>query len=278
MKEIVFCRGKFISAEEAVLPAFSDGALYGWGAFESMRFIKGKSAYLNEHLARLAQTCRLLNTNTGYSPVKLKQAISQVVKKSALDDIYLRISVWRIQGKKAELIIRALKYKAPAQGKYNRGFSCIVSELTQNSGSILTRVKSANYLLQQLAYAQALKKGCDEAIILNNNGYIAEASHSNIFMVKNGMLFTPALECGCLDGITRKCIMDLASKEEIPLNQGNFTLQNLYEADEAFLTNSLIGIMPVESVEGIKIGKCQEKDSLMRLLMKKYGVLLKSGN
>ncbi len=277
-KSVIFFGGKFISEEEAMLPVFSDGALYGWGAFESMRFIKGKSVYLKEHLERLAQTCRLLNINIGYSAAKLKQAVAQTVKESALDDLYLRISIWRLEGKKSKLLIRALKYKAPAQGTYSRGFSCIVSESAQSSGSILGRVKSANYLLQQLAYAQALKKGCDEAILLNNSGYIAEASRSNIFMVKNGALFTPALECGCLDGITRRCLIGLALKEDIPLNQGNFTLQNLYDCDEAFLTNSLIGIMPIDSVEGVRIGRRQEKDSLMRLLMKKYAALLKSGN
>lgn len=124
-----------------------------------------------------------------------------------------------------------------------------MSSLRQSSGSLFSRVKSTNRLLYEISFQQAKQKGFDEAIILNERGYITEASRSNVFFAKDNNLFTPSLDCGCLEGVTRKIIFEQAKKHKINISEGKFTLFDLYEADEAFLSNSLMGVMPLAQAE-----------------------------
>jgi len=131
--------------------------------------------------------------------------------------------------------------------------------------------------LYQLSLGQAQDKGFDEALILNSRGFIAEAARSNIFLVKGDALFTPTLSCGCLAGITRKVVFDLAKRNNIKIYEGRFILKDLYEADEAFLTNSLMGVMPLVAVEKHLIKKGL-RGKITGYFIKKYNSLLKNGN
>ena len=149
-----------------------------------------------------------------------------------------------------------------------------VSPLRQNEDSFLCRIKTANRLLYELTYIQAKKKGFDGSVILNSSGYIAEGTRSNIFFVKDDALFTPSLSCGCLDGVTRRVVFSLAKKYKIQVYEGNFILRDLLEAEEAFLTNSLVGIMPVASVDNKSIGKAKCR-KLTESLIKRYNCLLR---
>jgi len=275
VKETIFFNGKFISAQEAKVSVFSPGLLYGWGLFETMRSYNHRILYLEAHLRRIRESCRLLQIKFNYPADKLKKAIKEAVKLNALKDACVRLNIWKNAEGKTDICITAKRYNPPSVKKYKQGFSCQVCGLRQNENSFLSRIKSTNYLFPQLAYLEAKKKGFDEAIILNNAGYLAEASRANLFMVKNNELFTPSLGCGCLDGITRRVVGDLAKKNALRLREGNFTLQNLYAADEAFLTNSLMGIMPLKAVEHIPLGKGRE---ITRLLSSKYNLLLKNGS
>ncbi|MCM8782872.1 MAG: aminotransferase class IV, partial [Candidatus Omnitrophica bacterium] len=173
------------------------------------------------------------------------------------------------------LFIWTRPYRAYPEYKYLKGFSVCISEFKINAGSFLTRLKTGNYLLYQLSYLKAKEKGLDEAIILNQQGYLAEASRSNIFLIKEKTLFTPSLECGCLKGITRKVIMDIARKNNIEVKEGCFTLEDLYNSEEAFLTNSLMGVMPLNTLEKRRIGS--NKFKLTRFLNKEYNYLLRYG-
>ncbi len=278
MKDIVFFNGKFIKKEEARIPACGDGALYGWGLFETMRSRNNKIVYLNEHLARIKKSCRLLRIKFNYPPDKLKKAIKETVKINGLKDAKVRLGVWKVSLDKADVCIIAKEYKPFPEAKYKQGFSCLVTDSKQNENSCLAQHKTANYLAFQLAYEEARTRGFDEAIIINNGGYAAEASRANLFMAKNNVLFTPALECGCLNGITRKVIFNFARKGKITLEEGKFSLQDIYGSDEVFLTNSLMGIMPVRSIENITIGRIKSKNALSGYFMEKYKSLLKNGN
>lgn len=277
-KTVIYLNGKFVSEEEAKLPVLSPGVLYGWGLFETMRSRDNKIVYLSQHLARIKESCRLLGVKFNYATDKSKKAIKEAIKISGLKDANVRLSAWKGLGDKADVCIIVKEYKPFPEGKYKQGFSCGVSDFKQGGNSLLAQHKTANYLIYQLAYEEARRKGFDEAIILNSSGYITEGSRANLFMAKNNMLFTPKLECGCLNGITRKVIFDLARKGKIEIQEGNLTLQNLYDSDEAFLVNSLLGIMPVRSVENITIGKAKSKSTLTGYLMEKYKSLLKNGN
>lgn len=260
--------------DEAQLPLITPGFLYGWGLFETMRSYNNKIVYLNEHLARIKNSSKLIKMTFPYSQARLKKIIKETVKINNFKDAYVRLTLWVKSNNLTDTSIIVRRYKPFSAKKYKRGFSCSISLLRLCEDSFLAGLKTTNYLLYQLSYLEAKNKGFDEAIILNNRGYICEGSRSNIFFVKDNEIFTPALECGCLDGITRQVIFDMAKKYNIKIEEGRFTLGNLYEADEAFLTNSLMGVMPLESIEKQLI---DGPSKITKFFMKKHELLLKNG-
>lgn len=264
LKQIVFLNGKFITKDQAKISVSGLGFLYGWGLFESMRSLNGKIVYFDEHLERIKKSAKLINIKFPYTFDKLRKIIKKAIRINAFSDAHVKLILSK-SDKGTDIAMIVKKYKPHPFKKYKLGFSYCISKLKQNENSWLARVKSTNYLLFGLAYLEAKKKGFDEAIILNNRGYIAEGSRSNIFLIKDKTLFAPSLECGCLNGITRRVIFDLAKRYNFKIYEGNFTMLDLYAAEEAFFTNSLMGIMPMEN-------KCGR---LTKFLSKKYNSLLK---
>ena len=277
LKEIVFLNGKYIPIEEAKTFLFQPGFLYGWGLFETMRSYEGKIVYLNQHLKRLQDSSKLIKIKVPYSTAKIKTAIHKTVETNDLKDAKVRLNLWKAK-RSYEISITAEKYQPYPLGKYKKGFSCQISQAKCNEGSFLSGIKSQNYLMYQLAHIQAKEKGFDEVIMLNNRKVLSQASRSNIFLVKAQDLFTPSLECGALAGITRKAVFDLAEKLKIKIQEGEFSLQDLYHADEIFLTNSLMGIMPVASVEEYWSPNEANKEMLTQVFIKEYARLLKHGD
>lgn len=271
-EEIVFLNGKFISPQEAKISPLCPAFLYGLGLFETMRSYNGNIVYFDSHLRRIKKSAGLIGINFPYPIIKIKEIIKEAVKRSGFRDIHLRLTLWN-SGAGTDILVVARKYQPPLQKKYKQGLRACISLLRQEEKSFLAGIKTSNRLLYELSYQQAKNKEFDESIILNNIGYISEASRSNIFFIQDKQLFTPSLECGCLRGITRKVIFDLAKKYSIPLNEGKFRLDDLYNSDEAFLTNSLVGVMPLTSIENRIIGK-GESGRLTRFLIRKYNYFL----
>jgi len=274
MADTVFLNGEFIPQEKARLSVSTPGFLYGWGLFETLRAYNHRIVYFTAHLERIKHSSKLIGMGFPYPVAKLKEVILKTVKINKLQDAYVRLTLWKAQAG-TDTLVSAKKYQPYSPGKYRDGFSACVSSLRQNEESHLALLKTTNYLLCRLAYLEAGKKGFDEAIILNNRGYIAEGSRANIFLVKARELLTPALGCGCLGGITRKAVLDLAKKYQIKAYAANLTLSDLYQADEAFLTNSLFGIMPLASIEEHKINKGSASYEVTRLFMEEYRSLFK---
>lgn len=272
MKEVIFLDGKPITNKEAKISVSEPGFLYGWGLFETMRAYRGRIVYLSEHLKRLKSSSRLIRLECLYPSVKLKKMIDDAIALGNFKDAYVKLSLWKSE-KDARVLIVARRYQPYPFLKYRRGFQAVISRFRQNEDSLLARIKTTNRLLYELSFREAKEKGFDEAVILNNRGYIAEASRSNIFLVKDNNLFTPALENGCLDGVTRKAIFDLAKRYKIKIYEGNLTVQDLYGVGAAFLTNSLMGVMPLVSVEAHPIAD-GAVDKLTRFFIKKYTLLL----
>lgn len=275
LKEIVFLNGKFLSPREAKVSVFEPGVLYGWGLFETMRSYRDRIVYLNQHLKRIKDSCRLIRMGFPYSTGKLKGIIQKAVRLSGQRDAYVRLTLSK-HDTGTHALITVKKYKPYSFKKYKQGFRACVSKFRQNENSFFARIKTTSYILYRLAHLEAEKRGFDEAIILNNRGNITEASRSNIFLVKNKEVFTPRLECGCLNGITRRVIFDLAKKHNVKIYEGRFSLWDLYEADEAFLTNSLMGIMPLTRLEKNPIAEGRP-GNLTKFFIKKYNSLLKNG-
>jgi branched-subunit amino acid aminotransferase/4-amino-4-deoxychorismate lyase len=273
-KSIIFLNGKFLPEKEARISILEPAFLYGWGLFETMRAYNNKIIYLDEHLKRIKNSCKLIKLTFPYSLKRLKEIIKKSVKINGFQDSYVRLTLCKGLEDKTATLVWVRKYHPLAYKKYKTGFRVSISRFRQNEDSYLARLKTNNYLLYQLIYLEAKDKNFDEAVILNNRGYITEASRANLFFIKDKEIFTPSLECGCLRGITRKVIFDLAKRYNIKINEGRFTLKDLYGSDEAFLTNSLIGVMPFASLERKNIGKdkCQR---LTKFFIAKYNSLLK---
>lgn len=269
MEEIIFLNGKFLSGGEAKISVLEPGFLYGWGLFETMRAYKSRIVYLDEHLERLRNSAGSLDIKCPYSSAKLKEIILRLVRINGLGDANVRMTLWKRE-KGTDILARAKEYQPHSLREYKKGFCACISSLRQNENSRLAQLKTTSYLLYRLAYLEAAGKGFDEALILNQRGYLTEASRSNLFFAKDGELFTPSLKCGCLDGITRKAVFDLAKKYNIRVFEGNFTVSDLSSADEAFLTNSLMGIMPFASLEGRRIGRGADSRKFTRFFTGKY--------
>lgn len=273
MQEIIFLNGKFIPEEESQISVLTPGFLYGWGLFETMRAYNNRIVYFDAHLERLKRSARLLDIRCPYSLARFKEIIYEAVKINGLRDASIRLTLWKCESG-ADTLIIAKKYQPCSSQKYKKGFRASISPFRQNENSFLAQLKTTNYLLYRLAYAKAREKGFDEAVILNQKGNIAEASRSNLFFIKDKELFTPSLACGCLNGITRRVIFDLAKKYHIKAYEGVFSILDLYACDEAFLTNSLMGIMPLVSVEGHRIHRGRSRYKLTRFFIEKYKSLL----
>lgn len=250
----------------------ADGLLCGFGVFETMRRHRKRIVYLSQHLVRLKDSCKLIGLPLKLSSAQLAGIIRKSTRINRLGEAYVRVTVWR-QGSGSEVSVIVKKYTPPSREKYRRGFSVCISPYRQNENSLFSGVKTISRILYELAFQQAQKKNFDEALILNSRGYLAEASRGNIFLVKAGEVFTPGLECGCLDGITRRVIFDLAKKERLKISEGSFTVADLYSADEAFLTNSLIGVMPLVAVEKQRIAG-GKPGRVTKFFMEKYDELL----
>jgi branched-chain amino acid aminotransferase len=276
MNEIVFLNGKFLPAQEAKILAETPGFLCGLGLFETMRSFNKRIVYFDGHLERIKKSCKFIDLRFPYSMSSLKDIIEKTVKINAIRDAYVRLTLWKSQSG-TDILIIAREHDGYSLEKYKSGFTAKIASLRQNEGSFLAQIKTTSRFFYEACLNEAKNKGFDEAIILNNRGYITEATRSNIFLVNNYEIFTPYLACGCLDGITRKAIFGLAKKNNIRAYEGNLTLQDLYQAKEAFLTNSLMGIMPLASVERNNMGK-GKIGRITEFFLTKYNLLFKNGS
>ncbi len=276
MSQIVYLNGRLIARDKAFISAMDYGFLYGFGLFETMRAYSGQVFRLEHHLSRLAHSALVLGLPIG--TLDLKGAVADTIRANKLSEARIRITVSIGEGatppdpgtcKKPTVLILADHYKPYLEKVYQKGFRAIISSIRRNSQSPLSRLKSANYLESILARQEARAAGVDEALLLNEKGLLAEASMSNIFLVTRGILRTPGQESGILPGITRQTILELAHELGIKTLEHDIKLEELFQAEEAFLTNSLIEIMPLTEIDGKPIG-LGRPGTLTRRLMAAY--------
>ena len=278
----IYLNGKFVSENKAMVSVFDRGFLFGDGAFETMRANNGRVFKLDEHIKRLFESLKALKINHTLRPSKLSQLLNLVLKENRLKDAYIRIGVSRGAERggfefskkiKPTLYIISKPLKPYPKSFYQRGVKvAIVSTRKTPSSSIESKLKTHNFLQNILARAEARGKKAFEGIMLDIKGNICEGAVSNIFFIKNGKLLTPSSQCDILLGITRKTIIELAKDLKIPLKEGKFKKKMLLECDECFLTNSLIGILPVKSVNASLIGY-GKPGKTTKALIKVYGSL-----
>ena len=268
MAEIIYVNGQLIPRSSAKLSPFDHGFLYGYGLFETMRAYGGYIFRLDSHLTRLRRSAEsiglthaILTTNEGEQ--SLKAACVATLEANKLKDARIRLTVSAGEGdmtpdpstcSKPTVVITAQNLAALPPEKYETGFKAALSFLRRNSQSPLSRLKSTSYIENILARMAARAAGYDEALLLNEQGYLAEGSTANIFLASNGELVTPSVESGVLPGITREVVLEIARASNIKTVERQVELKELVEAEEAFVSNSILEIMPLTWFEGKPIG------------------------
>ncbi len=282
--EKIFLNGSFVNLAQAKISVFDRGFLYGDGLFETMRSYWGEVFRLEDHLDRLFRSAKEIEISFSYTRKELKNIIKRILKINNLSEAYIRLTLSRgvsetglISKSKssATLVIVARKFKPLSPVEYRRGWRATVVGSRQNQASPVSRLKSLNFLNNILARKEAKAKGVDEGILLNTIGDVTEASTSNIFLVKKGIVITPPEGSGLLPGITRRVVLELVTSLGLKVYKRRISLDELMGAEEAFLTNSLIEIMPLVEIDCRRIGK-GKPGSLTQRIHKAYKTLVKS--
>lgn len=281
----VYINGKFYEKNEAKISVFDHGLLYGDGVFEGIRSYNRLIFKLKEHMDRLFESAHSIMLKVPLSKEQLIKAIIQTLKANSLKDAYIRVVVTRGEGdlgldpRKCKgnqtVIIIADKITLYPDKFYKDGLEIITVPTVRNLPEALNpQIKSLNYLNNILAKIEAVNSGCDEAIMLDSLGYVAECTGDNIFIVKHNHLYTPPQCMGTLRGITRDTVLEIAKKNKILAHEHVLTRHEVYISDECFLTGTAAEIIPVVKVDGRAIGT-GKPGKLTLTLMKKFKELTK---
>ncbi len=254
-----------VDAADAVVSVFDHGLLYGDGVFEGIRVYNRRVFELEAHLKRLYESARAIRLVIRMNIEQLTDAVEQTVAANGLTDGYIRLVVTRGTGtlglnpfvcEKSRVIIIADRIQLYPEELYEKGMKVISAATTRNHPLALPpQVKSLNYLNNIFAKIEALDSGVMEAIMYNHEGFVAEATGDNVFIVRNGVIYTPPVSAGALEGITRRVVIELARKEGIEVIEQNVTRFELYICDEFFLTGTAAEVIGVVDIDGRTIGE-----------------------
>jgi branched-chain amino acid aminotransferase len=261
---LVWLNGELVPKSQAKVSVFDHGFLYGDGVFEGIRAYNGKVFMLDEHLDRLYDSAKSIWLTIPLTKEQMRDAILQTLRANKLRDAYIRVVVSRGEGDlgldprkcpKPNIVIITDRIELFPEELYERGIEMVTVSVRRNSPQALNpNIKSLNYLNNILAKIEAINAGKPEGLMLTLDGYVAEGTGENIFIVKRGELFTPPAYMGILKGITRQVVMKLAQEEGIPVHEAVLTLHDVYIADECFLTGTGAEIIPVVKLDGRVIG------------------------
>lgn len=260
----IFFNGKMVPATEARVSVFDHGFLYGDGIFEGIRAYEGRVFKLPEHLDRLYDSAKSILLQIPYTREALSDAVCATVRENQLTDAYIRLVISRGTGDlgldpnkcpEPSVIIIADRIALYPEEMYSNGLHLASVSTRRPATDVLNpAIKSLNYLNNIMAKIEANLRGLPEVVLLNHQGYVVEGTGDNIFIVKRGEVLTPPVYAGILNGITRQCVMALASEMGMPCREQNLTLHDLYTADEAFLTGTAAEIVPAVGCDGRTIG------------------------
>lgn len=265
----IYLNDRFVKEEEAVVSVFDHGFLYGDGVYETIRSYGSRIFMLDQHLARLRRSADAIGLTIPIPdhrwPDLLHESMARNNIGSAQQDAYLRITISRGTGdigldpalcRTPTVVIMTKPLHPPSPEQYRTGVNLIVARTKRNLPSALPpQIKATNFLNNILAKREAIAAGAFDSILLNWESHLTECTVSNLFFVRAGRLCTPALACGLLDGITRNIVLSLAQEAQISVDEGYFRVEAIYKADECFLTNTSMEVMPVTMVDGHPVGK-----------------------
>ena len=280
--KFIFLNGKIIPDTERSISPGDRGFLYGDGIFETLRTYNGDPFKLTEHLERMRCSAEKLKIIPEYSNAEISESITKLLAKNSVRDAYIRITLSRGEGGsglqisdglRSTILIQVKPFKPYNEKLYDKGMSLAVSGHRRSMTSPICRHKTTNLLTSILLKEEAGSKSAHDSIVLNTDGYVAECIVSNIFMVAGGSVITPSLDTNILPGITRSTVLDICKGSGIPAREECFKIETLIEAEEVFITNSLMEIMPVSKIEDNKIGK-EVPGKITQQLMSAYKSLI----
>jgi len=275
----VYINGTLYDKDDAKVSVYDHGLLYGDGVFEGMRSYGGNVFRLKQHLERLWNSARAIRLEIPMTLESLADAVNQTLETNEIRDGYVRLIVTRGAGtlsldpnktSNPQVIIITDHITLYPDEYYENGLEIItVSTIRNHPAALSPRIKSLNYLNNILAKMEGLQAGCVEALMLNHKGEVAECTGDNLFLIRNDQLYTPPIDAGILEGITRDAVMELARADgrhvqEIPLSR-----HDIFIADECFLTGSAAEVVPVVKVDSRKIGD-GSPGQVTRELMKQF--------
>ncbi|MCP4652778.1 MAG: branched-chain-amino-acid transaminase [Candidatus Omnitrophica bacterium] len=282
----VYLNGKLVDKKKACISVFDHGFLYGDGVFEGIRSYDGLVFKLKEHIDRLYESAHSINLDIRLTPKQMIDAIIKTLKANELKDAYIRLIVSRGQGDlgldprkcrgNETIVIITDKIKLYPEKLYKEGMEIITVPTVRNVSSALNpQIKSLNYLNNILAKIEAVNSGFQEALMLNAQGYVAECTGDNVFILKNGAMYTPPHYMGSLKGITRNAVIGIAKKLKISCQEQVLTRHEIFVSDECFLTGTAAEIIPVVKVDARAIGNAKP-GKVTKKIMKEFKKLTKT--
>ena len=266
--------GEIVPASEATVDVRDRGFLYGDGAFETMRAYGGEVFEWDAHMDRLAETCEVLGLEHGLSAGDLRERVDETLATNEFREAYVRLSITRgVQSGKltpdeeVDPTVVVIVSQLPRGGRGSQpvwdGPATLQTAKTKRvpDAAIPARAKTHNYLNGVLARLELRVTDADEAMLVDADGHVTEGATSNLFFVRDNALRTPSLDGPVLPGITRRVVLELAREEGIPVEEGQYTPEEIRSADEVFLTNSTWELRPVEIVDGLSVGDGDDNDA-----------------
>lgn len=242
---------------------YDHGFLYGDGIYETLRVYQGTVFHLDEHIARLFRSAAMIQLTIPKTHEAIKRALSKTLKANRQKDAVVRITISRGEGptgldpalcSSPTFVIMSHAFKPYPAKHYQQGVKIAIVRTRRNyNGALNPQIKSLNFLNNVLARIEAKKEGALEGIMLNYRNFIAEGTVSNVFFVRDGVLCTPSVNAGILDGITRGLLIECAKELRLTVKEGMFRKEALLSADEVFISNTTMEVMPVSSVNDTKI-------------------------
>src|SRR6266568_2271297 len=260
----IYLDGKYYDERGAKISVFDHGLLYGDGIFEGIRAYNARVFKLKEHIDRLFCSAKSILLTIPLAHADMMKAVVETCRRNKLRDGYIRLLVTRGVGtlglnpnrcKNPSVIIIADKIQLYPPELYQKGMEIVTVPTVRNLHSALNpAIKSLNYLNNILAKIEANNSGCEEAIMLNAEGFVSECTGDNVFMIKEGRLLTPPLFAGALYGITRQVVMEMGAESGLIVGEPHLTRYDVFNADECFLTGTGAELIPIVKIDGRVIG------------------------
>ena len=282
----IYINGEFHKRAEAKISVFDSGYLVGDGVWEAVRISKGTLIFIDDHLSRLWNAAKATGIKLSFSKQELIKIINSVLKENKMiDGVHVRMMITRgikktpsqdprltISGPNLVIIP---EYKLADPSSKNKGIKLFTSTIRRGSPDYLDPKLNCHSKLHEVqALIQAIEAGADEALMLDVHGFVATCNATNFFMIKNKVVYTSTTQY-CMNGITRQKIIDVCKMNNIEVKETNFSLFDVYGADEAFVTGTFAGVTPVISIDGKSIGE-NSNNEFSATLEKYYKTLIES--